>query len=73
MVTLAVFLGVLVAVVITLVWVVLRRGNGSTDHAEGLLIEEARRQQAYRDRQSFGTFAQHNMPPSMGDYFHTQP
>ncbi|MEU6482204.1 hypothetical protein ABZ858_36090 [Streptomyces sp. NPDC047017] len=72
MVTMAVFFGLLTGAVGTLVWVLLRRGNGSTENADGLLIEEAGRQAADRARRSFNALAQHSMTPTMGDSYHTK-
>ncbi|MGW2721691.1 hypothetical protein [Streptomyces sp. NPDC001492] len=70
--TIAVFFGLLAGAVGTLVWVLLRRDNGPTENADGLLIEEARRQAADRDRRSFNALAQHNMTPTMGDSYQTK-
>ncbi|MEU6405631.1 hypothetical protein [Streptomyces sp. NPDC046985] len=72
MVTIVVFFGLLVGAVVTLLWVLLRRGSGPTENADGLLIEEARRRAADRDRRSFNAFAQHNIAPTMGDSYHTE-
>ncbi|GAA3794244.1 hypothetical protein [Streptomyces chiangmaiensis] len=72
MVTVAVFFGLLVGAVVTLVRVLLRRGNGPTENADGLLIEEVHRQMAASDRRSFSAVAQHNMTPTMGDSYHNK-
>ncbi|MEU3503272.1 hypothetical protein ABZ726_21790 [Streptomyces hundungensis] len=69
MLTLYVFLGLLVGGAGFLIVTLLRRGNSRTENAEGLLIEQASRLQAGRDRVSFGTIASHNAPPTMSDHY----
>lgn len=67
-----VFFGLLVGVVLTLVWKLVRRGSRPTENADGLRIEEARRRAAALDRKSFNSFAQHNGMPTMGDSYRTK-
>jgi len=67
---LGVLLGLLVAAVAVLVLVLLRRGNGSTENVDGLLIEQARRLQAHNDKVSYNAATVHNSAPSMTDHYH---
>ncbi|QDN88295.1 MULTISPECIES: hypothetical protein [unclassified Streptomyces] len=53
MIELGVLFGLLVAAVLVLLFVLLRRRNGSTENVDGRLIEQARRLQAYNDRVSY--------------------
>ncbi|WP_078883932.1 hypothetical protein [Streptomyces sp. NRRL S-340] len=69
MVSLAVMFGLLAAIVVGLIVVLLRRRNGSTKNADGLLIEQASRIQARRDRSSYSTLAMHNTTPTMSDQY----
>ncbi|KPI04162.1 hypothetical protein OV450_4367 [Actinobacteria bacterium OV450] len=57
---LGVFFGVMGLAALWMIWVVLRRGNRRTETAEGLLIEQARREQAASDRSSYSANAVHN-------------
>ncbi|MBT2438605.1 hypothetical protein J7E93_00370 [Streptomyces sp. ISL-36] len=67
MTSLLVLFGVLGGSVALLVVKLMRRGSGRTENVEGLLIEQARREQAHSDRTSFSSFASHNSPPTTGD------
>ncbi|MGW2815678.1 hypothetical protein [Streptomyces sp. NPDC001415] len=69
MLTFYVLLGLLVGGAVFLIVTLLRHGKSRTENAEGLLIEQASRLQARRDRVSFGTFATHNAPPTMSDHY----
>ncbi|MGW0754117.1 hypothetical protein [Streptomyces sp. NPDC002587] len=60
MVELGVFFGVLVLAALWMVGTVLRRGKRRTETAEGLLIEQAHRQQAASYRTSYSSTAIHN-------------
>ncbi|MFF8276086.1 hypothetical protein ACF05T_08245 [Streptomyces lateritius] len=70
MISVLVLLGLLTAAVVLLVVKLTRRGSGSTENADGLLIEQARRGQAGADRTSFSSLAMHNVPPTMSDSYH---
>ncbi|MEU8587287.1 hypothetical protein AB0C59_09835 [Streptomyces sp. NPDC048664] len=67
MVTLAVFLGVLAALSGMLVGILLRRGGRPTLNADGLRIEQARRERAARDRKTYNAFTQHSGTPAASD------
>ncbi|WP_328303252.1 hypothetical protein OG389_35305 [Streptomyces sp. NBC_00435] len=62
MIELGVFLGVIGLAALWMVRILLRRGKRRTETAEGLRIEQARREQAASDRSSYGSFAVHNTP-----------
>ncbi|MFE9659118.1 hypothetical protein [Streptomyces sp. NPDC005955] len=70
MLTLGILFGVLVAVVVWLVVVLLRRPSTSTENADGLLIEQRHRAQAHADRQTYHSNAVHGRPPSFRDDHH---
>ncbi|MET9467276.1 hypothetical protein ABZY44_21215 [Streptomyces sp. NPDC006544] len=59
---LGLFFGVMGLAVLWMVRILLRRGNRRTETAEGLRIEQARREQAHHDRISYGATALHNSP-----------
>jgi hypothetical protein len=44
-----------------------RRGHSTTENADGLLIEEARRVQAHQDRVSYNAMTVHSSSPTMSD------
>ncbi|GGY13118.1 hypothetical protein [Streptomyces xanthochromogenes] len=46
-----------------------RRANSRTQNADGLLIAQASRLLARRDRVNFNTFAIHNAPPTVSDHY----
>ncbi|MGP9022956.1 hypothetical protein ACT1U9_31700 [Streptomyces sp. BR1] len=65
-----VFFGLLLALVVFLSVVVVRRGRRSrTENADGLLIEQQRRIYAKSARTSFNSLAVHNSPPTMSDQY----
>jgi MFS superfamily sulfate permease-like transporter len=68
--TLGIVFGVLVAVVVALITVLLRRSATPTENADGLLIEQQRRAQAHADRQAYHTNAVHGRPPTFRDDRH---
>ncbi|MDX2294452.1 MULTISPECIES: hypothetical protein [Streptomyces] len=49
--------------------VLLRRGRSTTEHAEGLRVEEQARLQASRDRVSYNSWAVHDAPPTQTDAY----
>lgn len=61
--------GLLVAAVLVLLFVLLRRRNGSTENVDGRLIEQARRVQAYNDRVSYNARSVHSSSPTMTDHY----
>ncbi|MFJ5711346.1 hypothetical protein [Streptomyces sp. NPDC093105] len=61
--------GVLGGLVVVLVVVLTRRGRSTTEHAEGLRIEERARLQASQDRVSYNAWAVHNAPPNQTDAY----
>ncbi|MFG2142926.1 hypothetical protein ACGFRG_01835 [Streptomyces sp. NPDC048696] len=65
-----VFFGLLLALVVFLCVVVVRRGRSRTENADGLLIEQQRRTYARSARTTFSSFAAHNAPPSTSDWDH---
>ncbi|MEU5088792.1 hypothetical protein [Streptomyces sp. NPDC021356] len=69
MVSLAVMFGLFGAVAAWLIVVLLRRRNGATQNAEGLLIEQAGRIRAQRDRSSYNALSMHNTTPTMSDQY----
>ncbi|MFD4317024.1 hypothetical protein [Streptomyces sp. NPDC058548] len=64
-----VLFGVLAGVGALLAVTLLRRGRGGTDTAEGLLMEQEARRQAYDDRVSFSSAAVHNAVPTASDAY----
>ncbi|MEV5971364.1 hypothetical protein [Streptomyces sp. NPDC051921] len=70
MAALLVLFGILAALAVLLVVVLLRRGNGATEDAEGLILEQARREQAHLDRSNFSSVAVHSSLPTMTDHHH---
>lgn len=66
---LGVLFGLLVAAVLVLLFVLLRRRNGSTENVDGRLIEQARRLQAYNDRVSYNAASVHSSSPTMTDHY----
>lgn len=69
MVALGILFGSLVAVVVVLIAVLLRRRSGFTQNADGLRIEQARRVQARSDRVSFNAITLHGQAPNMTDEY----
>ncbi|MEX0167975.1 hypothetical protein [Streptomyces sp. LMG1-1-1.1] len=69
MVALLIAFGVLGGIGVLLTVVLLRRGTGRTETAEGLLLEQQALRQARHDRVSFGTTAVHNSTPTAGDSY----
>lgn len=67
MVDLLVFLGLLALSAAFLIVKLLRRGTSRTENADGLLIEQARRDQAHVDRMSYNSSTLHNIPYPWGD------
>ncbi|MFG2987698.1 hypothetical protein ACGFYQ_42195 [Streptomyces sp. NPDC048258] len=65
---LGVFFGVMGLAALWMVWSLLRRGNRRTETAEGLLIEQARREQAASDRSSYNATAMLNSPTHGHEY-----
>ncbi|QDO01124.1 hypothetical protein FNV65_37205 [Streptomyces sp. S1A1-8] len=70
MIELGVLFGLLVAVVLVLLFVLLRRRNGSTENVDGCLIEQARQFQAYNDRVSYNAASVHSPSPTTTDHYH---
>ncbi|MFG3343767.1 hypothetical protein ACGF1Z_01750 [Streptomyces sp. NPDC048018] len=70
MTTLLVLFAVLAVLVAVLVVVLLRRGNGGTENADGLVMEQARRERAHLDRSNFSSTAVHSSLPTMTDQHH---
>ncbi|MEU8618950.1 hypothetical protein [Streptomyces sp. NPDC048623] len=68
-----VLFGVLAACAALLIVVLLRRGSGVTENADGLILEQARREQAHDDRSNFSTMAVHSSLPTMTDHHHRRP
>ena len=62
MVELGILLLLLASFVTYLVVKLLRRGNRRTENADGLLIEQARREQAHADRWTYNSASVHNAP-----------
>ncbi len=73
MVALGVLFGLLGAAVLFLIYTLLRRRSGATENADGLLIEQASRIQARRDRTSYTSLAIHNTTPTMTDQYRSHP
>ncbi|MFK4149945.1 hypothetical protein [Streptomyces sp. NPDC004065] len=69
MVALGVLFGLLGAVAALLVLTLLRRRNGATENADGILTEQAVRAQARQDRISYTSLAMHNTTPTMSDQY----
>ncbi|CAM5679498.1 hypothetical protein SAVIM338S_07285 [Streptomyces avidinii] len=65
---LGVFFGVTALAASWMVWTLLRRGNRRTETAEGLRIEQARREQAHNDRTSYSASALHGSPTHGNEY-----
>lgn len=68
-----VLLGILTACAVLLITVLLRRGGAPTQNAEGLLLEQTRREQAHLDRSNFSSIAVHSNLPTMTDHHHRRP
>ncbi|MCX4454747.1 hypothetical protein OG585_18990 [Streptomyces sp. NBC_01340] len=66
---LGVLFGLLAAAVLALIFVLLRRGNGSTENADGLLVEQARRLQAHNDRVSYNAASVRSSSPTTTDHY----
>ncbi|MBO1337155.1 hypothetical protein [Streptomyces sp. VRA16 Mangrove soil] len=69
MVELGILFGLLAGAALFMIVILLRRGRSRTQNAEGLLIEQARRVQAGRDKGSFNALAVHNTTPTMTDEY----
>ncbi|MDX3757284.1 hypothetical protein [Streptomyces sp. AK02-04a] len=69
MIELGVLFGLLVAAVLALLFVLVRRRNGNTENVDGRLIEQARRLQAHNDRVSYNAAAVHSSAPTMTDHY----
>ncbi|MER8005371.1 hypothetical protein [Streptomyces sp. NPDC094149] len=68
MIELGVLFGLLVAGAAALIFVLLRRGNSGTQNVEGLLIEQARREQAHNDRVTYNAGAVDRTVPTLRDH-----
>lgn len=69
MIELGILFGLLAAAVLALIFVLLRRGSGSTENVDGLLIEQARRGQAHQDRATYSAGAvRGTLPTGRDDY-----
>lgn len=69
MIELGILFGLLVAAVLALIFVLLRRGNRGTENVDGLLIEQARRVQAHSDRVTYSAGAvDGTLPTGRDDY-----
>ncbi|MFC8507545.1 hypothetical protein ACFU3J_29335 [Streptomyces sp. NPDC057411] len=73
MTALLVLFGVLAACAVLLIVTLLRRGNGHTENADGLIAEQAHREQAHLDRSTFSAAAQHGSMPTISDHQHRRP
>ncbi|MFJ6569896.1 hypothetical protein ACIQNU_20985 [Streptomyces sp. NPDC091292] len=73
MIALGVLLGGMAAVAVVLIVIIMRRGNRRTENADGLLLEQRRREQAWHDRQVFNSRSVHNAPPNMSDSYRNHP
>ncbi|MFJ5830793.1 hypothetical protein [Streptomyces sp. NPDC093089] len=69
MVALLIAFGVLGGIGVLLMVVLLRRGTGRTETADGLLVEQEALRRARHDRVSFGTTAVHNSTPTASDSY----
>jgi hypothetical protein len=69
MIELGVLFGLMVTLAIALIVKLVRRGSSTTECAEGLLVEQARRVQAYNDRVSFNANTMHGSSPTMTDHY----
>ncbi|MGW3248501.1 hypothetical protein [Streptomyces sp. NPDC001070] len=68
MIELGIMFGLMVAIAVVLIVKLMRRRG--TENVDGLLIEQARRAQAYNDRVSYNSYAVHNSPPTMSDLYY---
>jgi hypothetical protein len=64
---LGILFGLFLVTALALIFVLLRRQNGRTENADGLLIEQARRIQAQNDRATYGTGAANGHLPTVRD------
>ncbi|MFF0159866.1 hypothetical protein ACFYRY_20375 [Streptomyces sp. NPDC005263] len=69
MIELGILFGLLLAAALTLIFVLLRRENRSTENADGLLIEQARRVQAHKDRATYNAGAVDGILPTARDHY----
>ncbi|MEU5381495.1 hypothetical protein [Streptomyces sp. NPDC005968] len=69
MIELGVLFGLMLALAMALIFKLMRRGSGTTRNAEGLLIEQTRRIQAYNDRVSYNANTMHGSSPTMSDNY----
>ncbi|MFJ4977532.1 hypothetical protein ACIP6X_19650 [Streptomyces coeruleorubidus] len=67
MIELGILFGLFLVTALALIFVLLRRQNGKTENADGLLIEHARRIQAQNDRVTYGPGAWNGHLPTVRD------
>ncbi|MFD8571201.1 hypothetical protein [Streptomyces sp. NPDC059639] len=67
MASIIVLFSVLALLVGALVLKLLTRSGGHTENADGLRIEQARRNRASADRSTYSAASVHNLPPSFRD------
>ncbi|MGW0611829.1 hypothetical protein [Streptomyces sp. NPDC002788] len=67
MIELGILFGLLVVTALALIFVLLRRKNGSTENADGLLIEQAQRIQAQNERAAYNAGAVDGFLPPTRD------
>ncbi|MFD5481252.1 hypothetical protein [Streptomyces hawaiiensis] len=68
MIELGILFGLLLMTALALIFVLLRRRNGKTENADGLLIEQARRIQAQNDRVTYGPGSKNSLPTMRDPY-----
>jgi len=68
MAELGILFGLMLAAVLALILVLLRRGSRSTENVDGLLIEQARRAQAHHDRATYNAGAVDGTLPTARDH-----
>ncbi|MEU1850049.1 hypothetical protein ABZ499_12425 [Streptomyces sp. NPDC019990] len=69
MIELGILFGLLLVTALALMFVLLRRRNGRTENADGLLIEQARLLQAQNDRVTYGPGAANGHVPIVHDAY----
>jgi len=67
--TVGVMFGLFAMIVVSLIAVLLRRRNGATQNADGLLLEQDSRVRARENRVSFSSLTVHNSAPTMTDQY----